>query len=179
MKDTSLHRRYGTQDSNEFNPQLDFAMFLKEARNYQVNKTKVDQLSSLEDVKQSNGLKNKKSWKSSFLFSWLKAAKKGNKRSLMETIPSDKSYSIPTLRCGHSAPSSEKSYSIPALRRGHSGPIYGNGGTTGSNRLWRQHSGQQTSFFKRTEEQMPYICLDKLNTDLHGIESYGPVYLVT
>lgn len=138
--------------------------FLKEARNYEckVNNTKLDQLPSLENVKQSDeGLKSKKSWRNSFLFSWLKAAKKGNKPILIKTEPSEKPYSVPTLR------------------RGHSGPIYGNGGRTDSNRVWRQNSGPLTSIFKRTEEQMPYICLDKLNSNLHGVESYGPVYLVT
>lgn len=138
--------------------------FLKEARDYEykVNNTKVDQLSNLESVKQSGeGLKSKKTWKSSFLFSWLKAAKKGNKPSRIETEPSEITHSIPTLR------------------RGHSGPIYGNVGRTGSNRLWRQNSGPLTSLLKRAEEQMPYICLDKLNSNLQGVESYGPVYLVT
>lgn len=146
----------------EFSVDLD--QFLKEARNYEckVNNIEVDQLSSLENVKQSDeGLKSKKPWKGRFLFSWLKAAKKGNKPSLMETEPSEKSCSIPTLR------------------RGHSGPIYGKGGRTGSSRLWRQNSGPLTSIFKKTEEQMPYLCLDKLNSNLHGGESYGPVYLVT
>ncbi|KAL8098785.1 hypothetical protein AgCh_031488 [Apium graveolens] len=163
MKNTRLHPRYGTEDSHDFDPQLDFEMFLKEARNYEykVNNTELHQLTSLENVKQSDeGMKNKKSWRNYFLFSWLKAAKKGNKPILIETEPSEKSYSIPTLR------------------RGHSGPMH-NGGRTGSNRLWRQNSGPLTSIFKTTEEQIPYICLDKLNSNLHGVESYGPVYLVT
>ncbi|KAL1811390.1 hypothetical protein ACET3Z_021455 [Daucus carota] len=164
MRNTPLYPKYGTEDSHDFDPQLDFAVFLMEARNYEfkLNNIMVDQLSALGNAGQSDeGLKRKKSWRNSFLFSWLKAEKKGNKCSRVETEPSEKSCSVPTLR------------------RGHSGPMFGKRGRTGSNTLWRQNSGPLTSLFKRTEEQMPYICLDKLNSNFHAAESYGPVYLVT
>lgn len=140
--------------------------FLKEARNHDYKgNVEVESSNSNKagNAKQSSGgLKNKKSWKRS-LFSWLKAEKKSNKPN-MES--SNSSYTIPK----------------PPQRGYVSGPIHGGGGGI-SSRPRRPNSGPLTGLFnsaKRTEEeQIPYVCLDKLNNNPPGFDCYGPVYLVT
>ncbi|KAK0598146.1 hypothetical protein LWI29_032060 [Acer saccharum] len=147
---------------HEFDPQLDFSLFLEEARqhakevNFEASSTNTEELRK---KKQIGGEKKiKKSWKNSLL-SWWKVHKKS--KSSMEPAASTSN--------------------ISKLRKGHvSGPIYSSG--RGDDiKLRRQTSGPITNLFnpiKRGECEIPYMCLDQINNS-HHVKSYGPVYLVT
>lgn len=76
-----------------------------------------------------------------------------------------------------------KRRAIPEPKRGHvstSGPIYGSEGGN-SCQPWRPTSTPLKSVSHLTNEvenEIPYMRLDKLDKP-HGVQSYGPVYLVT
>uniref|UniRef100_A0A5B7BDE1 Uncharacterized protein n=1 Tax=Davidia involucrata TaxID=16924 RepID=A0A5B7BDE1_DAVIN len=163
MKKSPIHPKYEAGDYGDygFDPQVDFSQFLEEAREHacKENSSYPEEAGKkqLGEVK-----KSKKSWKRS-LFSWWKAEKRGNP-----------SMEAPT------------SCQISNPRRGYvSGPICGTGGGGGggaSCKPWRPTSGPLTTLFhptKRVENEIPYMCLDQLNNHPHGVQSYGPVYLVT
>ncbi|KAK9281759.1 hypothetical protein L1049_004664 [Liquidambar formosana] len=162
MKKSPIHPKYELANFNGyvFDPQVDFSQFLEEARQHaREGDLKVPSPNREEAGERSSGeeKKSKRSWKNS-LFSWWKADKK------------TKPHVEPAIIT-----------QISNSRRGHvSGPIYGSGGgVIGRHR--RPTSGPLTSLFnptKRAENEMPYMCLDKLNNS-HVVEAYGPVYLVT
>ncbi|XAR49825.1 hypothetical protein NMG60_11003978 [Bertholletia excelsa] len=148
----------------DFDPQADFLQFLEEARRH-ASQENVEadlyfhpgeaQMGRSDEVKRS-----KRSWKRS-VFSWFKSEKKSNS-----------SMAPPT------------SFHVSKPRRGHvSGPIHtnGGGGSSDKDKPRRPMSGPLKGLFqstKKTESGIPYMCLDKL-TSPHGVQSYGPVYLVT
>ncbi|KAG5538047.1 hypothetical protein RHGRI_025213 [Rhododendron griersonianum] len=161
MKKSPIYQQYEGGDYG-FDPQVDFLQFLEEARN-NTSKDNYDDTTQYPEEAQNRQSdevkKNRKSWKKS-LFSWWNAGKKSNSSMV---APTSNSY-------------------IPKPKRSltASGPISGSGGST-SCRFRRQTSGPLKSVFHLTnevEDEIPYMCLDKLDNP-HGVQSYGPVYLVT
>ncbi|XP_059302974.1 uncharacterized protein LOC132055264 [Lycium ferocissimum] len=150
----------------EFDPQTDFADFLSEARNHASEwKCSATPPRSIElgknnfekEVKKTS----KKTWKSS-LFSWLKSDKKKNQQS---REPS-------------------KGSTINKPKRGCvSGPMPGISGPGSiAVRPNKPLSGPLTSLFSpmnKVDNEIPYLCLQKVKDSTHGVQSYGPVYLVT
>ncbi|KAL2457379.1 uncharacterized protein Fot_30480 [Forsythia ovata] len=157
-----IYKKYDSADyfDYEFDCQADFKQFLEEAKkNASQGNLKTEPLEKVGIKGQSHGeKKNRKSWKNS-LFSWLKTDKKN--KSVVQP---------PTNGIVGSEP-----------RRGtFSGPVHGSvGGITGRPR--KPTSGPITGLFsssKRVEDEVPYVSLGQLNNS-HGVQSYGPVYLVT
>ncbi|XP_038684690.1 uncharacterized protein LOC119984687 [Tripterygium wilfordii] len=145
---------------NEFDPHLDFSLFLEEAREHAREVNPQAPLSNPEKAgkgRLGEEKKNKKSWSSS-LFKWWKVEKK----SKPGAEPSNGSQ-VPNARSGNV-----------------SGPI--NGNARGFNRRHcRQNSGPVNSLFnptKRGENEIPYMCLHQ-RSNSHASVAYGPVYLVT
>lgn len=64
-----------------------------------------------------------------------------------------------------------------------SGPVYHTSGKDTDGRPRRLTSGPLSSLFsptRKADSEIPYMCLDKLNTPrCGGARTYGPVYLVT
>ncbi|KAL7603677.1 hypothetical protein Lser_V15G17782 [Lactuca serriola] len=140
---------------NEFDPELDFAQFLEEAKTHASEEEE-----GRKDSKEKT--KAKRSWKAS-IFSWMKANKKEEQQQQQLTIKTE--YRKPTRRQGYV-----------------SGPINGVKGCK-TQRLKRQSSGPLSGLFhqrtKMEEFQMPYTSLGKLNKSPENLSNYGPVYLVT
>ncbi|KAL6996181.1 hypothetical protein U1Q18_006315 [Sarracenia purpurea var. burkii] len=161
MKESPIYSRYEGVD-HDFDPQVDFLQFLEEARkhtgeeNFKVTAQYPDEAQKRQADETK---KKKKSWKRS-LFSWWKTNKKINSSNEPLTC-----LNISEPGCRHLSAS---------------GLLYGSRGRAGCK---PQHpkSAPLESFFpptKRAENEMPYVCLDKLNNP-HNVQSYGPVYLVT
>lgn len=137
-----------------------FDQFLEEARNNasEEHYTTIPQYRVEAHRNQSDeATKNRKSWKRS-LFSCWKAEKK-----------SDSTLQPPTT----------DSY-IPEPKRGHvstSGPIYGSGGGFSCQPRRPTSAPLKTvsHLTNEVENEIPYMRLD----NPHGVQSYGPVYLVT
>ncbi|CAI9280854.1 unnamed protein product [Lactuca saligna] len=136
---------------NEFDPELDFAQFLEEAKTNALEEGRKDS---------KEKTKAKRSWKAS-IFSWMKANKKEEQQQL--TIKTE--YRNPTRRQGYvSGPiNGVKSCKTQRLKRQSSGPLSG---------LFYQRT-------KMEEFEMPYTSLGKLNKSPENLSNYGPVYLVT
>ncbi|GFZ04360.1 hypothetical protein Acr_16g0009840 [Actinidia rufa] len=164
MKKSPIHPRYEGGDYS-FDLQVDFSQFLEEARKHESEENFEVAAQNPEEVRNKlsgEAKKNKKSWKRS-IFSWWNFDRKSN--SSMET------------------PTSSHVTKPRGSRVSVSGPIHGGGGgrVATSCKARRPTSGPITSLFqptKRVEDEIPYICLDKLNNP-HDVQSYGPVYLVT
>ncbi|PKI37936.1 uncharacterized protein LOC116201190 [Punica granatum] len=160
--------KYETGDYGaiDFDPEVDFAQFLNEARQH---KNVSDVVGSSLNVEHGGRRRSgdekkegKKSWKSS-LFSWLKSDKKSKHRVEPATI---------TSSCK------------PKPRKGHtSGPIYGSTVRGSEVVHHRPTSGPLSGFFsktKRSENKTPYLTLGQLDRpNGNGASPYGPVYLVT
>ncbi|MCD7454668.1 hypothetical protein HAX54_025562 [Datura stramonium] len=151
----------------EFDPQTDFTDFLTEARKH-VSEGKFGATPprsvELRNKKFENNVKKtcKKSWKSS-LFSWLKTDKKKKNQGSRET---------------------SKGSTINKPKRGCvSGPMPGISGPDAiAGRPNKPLSGPLTSLFSpmnRVDNEIPYLCLNKVKDRTPGVQSYGPVYLVT
>ncbi|KAJ8553200.1 hypothetical protein K7X08_023878 [Anisodus acutangulus] len=150
----------------EFDPHTDFTDFLSEARNHASEEkfgatpqrsVELGKNNYEKDVKKTS----KKSWKSS-LFSWLKSDSKKNQRG---REPS-------------------KGSNINKPKRGCvSGPMPGiNGPGAIAGRPNKPLSGPLTSLFSpmnRVDNEVPYLCLQKVKDSTLGVQSYGPIYLVT
>ncbi|KAK6796082.1 hypothetical protein RDI58_009537 [Solanum bulbocastanum] len=150
----------------EFDPQTNFTDFLSEARKHvSEGKFSATPPRSVElrnndfgiDVKKTC----KKSWKSS-LFSWLNTDKKKNQGSK----------------------GTSKGSTINKLKRGCvSGPMPGiSGPGTIAGRPNKPMSGPLTYLFSpinRVDNEIPYLCLNKVKNSTPDVQTYGPVYLVT
>ncbi|PWA86186.1 hypothetical protein CTI12_AA141320 [Artemisia annua] len=157
-----------SESGDEYDPQLDFAQFLKEAKTHALcHKFPASPLhASEEDEKEDfdGRRKPKKSWKSS-IFPWLKKHSKA--RIIVEEQPA----------------ALTRTYSKSKTRQGYvSGPINGIKSCT-AERPKRPTSGPLSGFFNHRKKmddqfQMPYISLGQINSP-RDIQSYGPVYLVT
>ncbi|XVF27157.1 hypothetical protein REPUB_Repub14bG0082400 [Reevesia pubescens] len=141
----------------DFDP---FDQFLEQARQHarDINFQRSSSCSEEVGRKRLGGeKKSKKSWKNS-LFSWWKIDR--------ESKPSSNPVNDPNI----SKPT--KSYS--------SGPLCGTARGVDTSR--RHPSSVPVSILfnptRKVENEVPYICLDQPN-DLHQINAYGPVYLVT
>ncbi|KAM7471919.1 hypothetical protein LguiA_010102 [Lonicera macranthoides] len=166
MKSSPVYPKYENLDYNEyeFDPQVDFAQFVKEARTQACNLNFEEAPPYAHEAgkkQMDEGQKHKKSWRRS-LFSWLKAADKKSR---------------PTVERSNS------SYNLPNPKRGYvSGPIHANGGgVIGGPK--RPTSGPLTGLFNSTmkmddKNNIPYLCLNRLNNP-HSVQSYGPIYMVT
>ncbi|KAJ9568460.1 hypothetical protein OSB04_004426 [Centaurea solstitialis] len=141
----------------EYDPHLEFAQFLKEAKTHacqqeSLHVTGKDQLSGATKL-------NNKSWKSS-IFSWLKAnKKKSSHKKVIQEEPPPPSKSSPKIRPSYvSGPINRISADRP--KRPTSGPLI-------------------STLFKTKEEfQRPYISLGKINNS-RDVNPYGPIYMVT
>ncbi|XP_052183722.1 uncharacterized protein LOC127795839 isoform X3 [Diospyros lotus] len=156
MKKSPVHLRYEAGNYG-FDPKLDFSQFLEEARKH-ASEEKPEGAAQPEE-----GKKKRKSWKRS-LFPWWKSEQKSNS-----------SREAPAR--SHSSKSRYGNVSAPS-------PIRESGGAGATGKPRRPTSGPLTGLFqfhptKRVENEMPYLCLDKLTTDPYDVHSYGPVYLVT
>ncbi|PWA84842.1 hypothetical protein CTI12_AA155540 [Artemisia annua] len=157
-----------SESGDEYDPQLDFAQFLKEAKTHALchNKFPASPLASKEAEKEefSGRRKPKKSWKSS-IFPWLKKHSKA--RIIVEEQPE----------------AVTMTYSKSKTRQDYvSGPINGIK-VFKAERPKRPTSGPLSGFFNHRKKmddqfQMPYISLGQINSP-RDIQSYGPVYLVT
>lgn len=147
----------------EFDPHTDFTDFLTEARKHvSEGKFGATPARSVELRNNNSEKKNcKKSWKSS-LFSWLKTDKKKN-QGIRET---------------------SKGSTINKPKRGFvSGPMPRISGPVAiAGKPNKPLSGPLTSLFgpmNRVDSETPYLCLKKVKDSTPGVQSYGPVYMVT
>ena len=142
---------------------------MEEARKHgNIGKEAKQKISSVhpEDAKKGSETekKIKKSWKKS-LISWWKSDKK-NKQIVN--------------------PANNSQSHVSGKRKGHvSGPIYNNSTGKGPeyNKLRHPTSGPIMGLFKPTkkmedENETPYMTLHQ-QSNLPGVQSYGPVYMVT
>ncbi|KAF9587116.1 hypothetical protein IFM89_039659 [Coptis chinensis] len=165
MKKISVFPKSEPVDYNGhyFDPQVDFSLFLEEARK---NRSSImqNQASPFHQkeaqTKMSDEDKKSKRWWKRCLFSWWKVDKK----------------SKPPRQSANSVRASN-------LRPGSlSGPIYGSERKAGPTSQARRHtSGPITSLFTPARGEgisLPYVSLDQLNHPIVS-QAYGPVYLVT
>ncbi|KAK6914617.1 hypothetical protein RJ641_019734 [Dillenia turbinata] len=151
----------GEHNGFHFDPRVDFAQFLEQARRH-ASRGHLDAHSSCSQEakrKRSKEKGEKKSWQSS-LFSWWKRDRK-------------------TKPCEEPAGIAQNSHT----RWGGyaSGPIMQNG-EVAKVRQQRQSPGPLSSIFnptKKVEADIPYVCLDHHLNKTRSKHSYGPMYLVT
>ncbi|KAK8514201.1 hypothetical protein V6N13_063105 [Hibiscus sabdariffa] len=143
--------------SHEFDPRLNFAQFLEEARHHAggggVPHVNFQRSSSSCSTRVGGHKKQMKLWKISLL-SWWNFDRKNKSSSDPVQV------SKPTKGYGYG-----------------SGPIAGGIDTA----CRRVSSGPVSILFnptKKVENEVPYMCLDQPN-EPHQIKGYGPVYLVT
>ncbi|GMN36746.1 hypothetical protein TIFTF001_006264 [Ficus carica] len=173
MKKSPVYPKHETNDNNggdEYDPHADFSLFLEEAKRSE-RRAEFEVISSAvseEDGKrkphqeEKKKKKKKKAWKV-FLMPWWKGDKESKPLTKQET---------------------NFSHVSNVKKRGFaSGPVYYSSGKErdgGPPR--RPTSGPLSSLFNATRKadtEIPYMCLNKLDTPRGGAQTCGPVYLVT
>ncbi|EXB64654.1 hypothetical protein L484_017987 [Morus notabilis] len=174
MKKSRLYPNHETNHYNgdeDYDPRADFSQFLEEAKRDE-RKTDFGIISSAESEEdgkikphqEETKNKKKKAWKPWKVF--LLPLWKGEKKS--------KHHMEQEANFSH----------VSITKRGFaSGPVYHSSGKDTDGRPRRLTSGPLSSLFspaRKADSEIPYMCLDKLNTPrFGGARTYGPVYLVT
>ncbi|KAK6911788.1 hypothetical protein RJ641_023881 [Dillenia turbinata] len=161
MQAAATHKYCESGDCNgfHFDPQVDFAQFLEEARRHASRGHLDAHLSCSQEAERSKEKREKKTWKSS-LVSWWKRERKTNPRVELASIAQNSH-----TRLG--------GYAF--------GPIMQNDEVAKVGQQ-RSTSGPLSSILhptKKVEADFPYVCLDHHLNKTPNIHSYGPIYLVT